>query len=747
MLENTLKKLESYGGNKGTEWSDDLSSKELGKNIHLSQLIIRSGEIIDAIQVVYKEGYTSKKQQQHGSKGGCKTTLSFDGDEYITKITGRYGGWYGNQSDTFIQALIIHTNRQPQGYPVRGMWDRNPVDRSTKFTIVAPPGYEIIGFYGKTFKFTSSDKSFDEVTLICCLGAYARPIQKDEIELTLEQQEYEKRRQALKNAFYDPAFNAVATEIGGWSENEKKVNDLLHKLKSLFIDPPVAYYDNPWEKQYFINVKDKIEGTCLFNFLQCMPKGAILHIHPTAMGDCKQLIDEAASFVGKYGETYYEYYVYSPSDAPKEPNEPQECQDFFRLLPKQPAPEEPQNCPNLSDILSKKELEKLNKDAEDKRYKPLRSVKTEVVLKKLTLTQDDLEYVGDIWNRFQPIFRRIGTLLKNSFLGKSYFQRAFEYLAKTDNVIHVELRSWWPLKKTEENDPFYKGIIDGFKQAQDNIDESTFSYRVIYAWRRTNEQSTEIIKSVGEYMKNNPRPVVGLDLVGEEDKGNPTNFFVRDIISADADVPNPTFYFHDGESDLPPEYLTRSDSGSGVKQKDKERPVDVYFNNNMLDAYLLNNLKNVTVARVGHGVELFKTPELMNLYNPKESPNKSDDMKRFQPVDSSKSIAIELCPISNQLLKYIDDIREHPGQAYLAAGIPVSLNPDDPAIYGYQGVTHDFWEACVAWNLDLKALKLLCYYSLKYSALDPKSKDNAISRWKDQWDEFINYYYEKSLPN
>jgi adenosine deaminase CECR1 len=99
---------------------------------------------------------------------------------------------------------------------------------------------------------------------------------------------------------------------------------------------------------------------------------------------------------------------------------------------------------------------------------------------------------------------------------------------------------------------------------------------------------------------------------------------------------------------------------------------------------------------------------------------------------------IELCPISNQLLRYVEDIRNHPGQLYLSMGLPCSLNPDDPAIYSYQGVTYDFWEACVAWNLDLKELKLLAYYSIQYSSLRENEKKNLINLWLKAWYEFIN---------
>ena len=66
----------------------------------------------------------------------------------------------------------------------------------------------------------------------------------------------------------------------------------------------------------------------------------------------------------------------------------------------------------------------------------------------------------------------------------------------------------------------------------------------------------------------------------------------------------------------------------------------------------------------------------------------------------------------------------------------MSLNPDDPAIYGYQGVTHDFWAACIAWDLDLLALKVLAYYSLEYSGLGDAEKTKAIEEWLVTWAAF-----------
>ena len=42
----------------------------------------------------------------------------------------------------------------------------------------------------------------------------------------------------------------------------------------------------------------------------------------------------------------------------------------------------------------------------------------------------------------------------------------------------------------------------------------------------------------------------------------------------------------------------------------------------------------------------------------------------------------QLCPISNQMLRLVSDIRNHPGLILLNEGLIATLNSDDPVIYG-----------------------------------------------------------------
>ena len=150
------------------------------------------------------------------------------------------------------------------------------------------------------------------------------------------------------------------------------------------------------------------------------------------------------------------------------------------------------------------------------------------------------------------------------------------------------------------------------------------------------------------------------------------------------DIP---FFFHDGESAWP----------------DDE---------NLYDAYLLAS------KRIGHGFNLFRFPAVL------EGVIAAD-------------IPLEVSPISNQLLRYVRDLRMHPAAEYLSRGVPIVISSDDPGLFDYTGLSYDFWEAAMAWRLDLRALKKLSSNSITYSSLDAGEKKEAFAYWSAQWDAFI----------
>jgi len=82
------------------------------------------------------------------------------------------------------------------------------------------------------------------------------------------------------------------------------------------------------------------------------------------------------------------------------------------------------------------------------------------------------------------------------------------------------------------------------------------------------------------------------------------------------------------------------------------------------------------VERIGHGVSARKDPTLIEYL-----------LKR--------GISIEMCPVSNLKTKVVDDIRNHPVRAFFDRGLNVTVNSDDPTMFGtnmnneYQTLHHE----------------------------------------------------------
>ena len=133
---------------------------------------------------------------------------------------------------------------------------------------------------------------------------------------------------------------------------------------------------------------------------------------------------------------------------------------------------------------------------------------------------------------------------------------------------------------------------------------------------------------------------------------------------------------------------------------------------NLFDALLLNT------TRIGHGFALHNYPLL-------------------QQMVKDRGIAIEVCPVSNQLLRVVQDIREHPAREMLSQGLPVTLSSDDSVIYGYNGVTYDYWEAYVSWNITLGGLKKITQNGIQYSSLSETEKAVKMLQLSNLWKSWI----------
>lgn len=98
-------------------------------------------------------------------------------------------------------------------------------------------------------------------------------------------------------------------------------------------------------------------------------------------------------------------------------------------------------------------------------------------------------------------------------------------------------------------------------------------------------------------------------------------------------------------------------------------------------------------------------------------------------------------PVSNQVLKLLDDYRNHPASVLLAQNIPVVISCDDPSFWEATPLSHDFYMAFLgvaSHRSDLRVLKKFAINSIQYSGLNETEKVDAFVKWEIKWNKFID---------
>ena len=124
--------------------------------------------------------------------------------------------------------------------------------------------------------------------------------------------------------------------------------------------------------------------------------------------------------------------------------------------------------------------------------------------------------------------------------------------------------------------------------------------------------------------------------------------------------------------------------------------------------------------RIGHGVNLISDP---------------DTMVRMQ----HGPYMVEINLISNLLLEYVKDFRQHPFPEYLRTGIPVALSTDDRGMWD-SNMTDEYFVAAREFNLSWEEIVQLGRNSLRYSFVQEpirqkllKDYDTRVERYKAQF--------------
>ncbi len=209
-----------------------------------------------------------------------------------------------------------------------------------------------------------------------------------------------------------------------------------------------------------------------------------------------------------------------------------------------------------------------------------------------------------------------------------------------------------------------------------------------------------------------PDLIRGYDLVGEEDLGHTLLFHSDSLIEAFNymnDDPKRSFSlnFHVAETNWPDDYKPSLDGD------------DVSTLDNVYDSLLLRT------HRIGHGLGFIKHPELY-------------------PFIRNNSIAIEVCPTSNQILGFVPDLRSHQALNYYRSGIPIVIAGDDPGSFGYNELAVDYYQVFMAWGLNLADLKEIANNSIRYSTIPEEKKPSGYEKFNVEWQNFVDFMYVRA---
>jgi adenosine deaminase CECR1 len=304
----------------------------------------------------------------------------------------------------------------------------------------------------------------------------------------------------------------------------------------------------------------------------------------------------------------------------------------------------------------------------------------------------------DIWREFELVFQRLGGFVKYRSIHADYLVHGMELLIE-DQVQYVELRSRFSNDLYDTLQVSQPPQIEEYVTVLEEVDrrvkalDSKFSFSIIHSGLRFKNQAAiqQEMQQAFAFKKRYPQWLRGFDLVAEEDNGNTTLyhlpiFLQLDSLEKEDDVELP-LYLHDGESNW-------------------------VSTDNLYDAVLLDT------KRIGHGFNLFRFPNLIELVK-------------------KRDICLEINPLSNQVLGYIRDLRNHPASTYLRRGVACSISSDDPLIFDYNGLSYDYWSIYMAWELDLAALKQLSRNGIEYAAMKETEKAAALQEWERRWNEFV----------
>lgn len=132
-------------------------------------------------------------------------------------------------------------------------------------------------------------------------------------------------------------------------------------------------------------------------------------------------------------------------------------------------------------------------------------------------------------------------------------------------------------------------------------------------------------------------------------------------------------------------------------------------------ASIRGSLEALGADRIGHGIRILEDPGLV------------EEVR-------DRGIGLDVCPTSNVMTRSVPSLREHPLPRMLEAGLLVTLNSDDPSMFGSR-LSDEYARIRETFGFDDRALAELARNGVRASFADEAIKrdlERAIEAWAAQ---------------
>lgn len=519
---------------------------------------------------------------------------------------------------------------------------------------------------------------------------------------------------ADRRGWFYKKWPGLTSGTGREGELEKNLEGHLKEAKDLYrgayergvIPYPTVVPFTTYKKE-LCGREDELQGEdTLMDVLHRLPKGGLLHVHSAAALSADGLIALLKEWKGRP--------IYIVTDGADE--------GHMKYLQ-----EEGQQLTGNEMLLP--DFWKV-KDAETK-------------LRQWLTVGEHTDTIKYIWDEFNRKFIRTGDLFEDRDFYLEYHRRFFLECLR-DRIDYVELRCGFQDFAggqaavqhdviLNQSPDFLDVLEEARKAAMDAYMEETrgsgwnppygeIGLGVILCARRDldtdnpdqrlklmRKLDTAIAWKIGPYGKR----IKGFDFVSEEDRGKTSYSYYKDIIYGEV---------FDGYEEGSPEEgafkpLKLQYKLIGVSRMELIEMMLHAGESLWMEQENIIDAKIVSKSRIGHGFQMLEFPSVLM------------DYLFGRSTDSPAGPVLEVCPISNQMLRYFPDIRNHYALMLMKLGVPCVLCNDDPQILENPGLSYDFWEMYMASDGGLMMLKGLVFTAFVFQYQD--RKELPLSEWED----------------